>query len=153
MEKHYILRVGNGNNFINSSDKFVWAINSKYKTFLKTVKPGDKLWFVRKKEKKDTEYGKIIAVANFVSKNQREPGPLLAITPTNEELGWDKKGDDCDIEIKYNNLYNLTECNLFIGKHIQTTICQYDNIQKGNLTNLIVEYEYIIKYSKITRQM
>lgn len=153
MSKHYILRVGDGVNFKNSSDVSIWAVKSRNKSFLKKVKEGDILWFVKNKEKGDMYPGKIIAVANFVSKNQRIVGPLIAITPNNDELGWDEKGGFCDVEIHYNNLYNLTDCNLFTGQNNQTTICEYDNIKDNLIVNLIVEYEYISKYSKITKTM
>ena len=153
MQNHYILRVGDGNNFINSSNISIWGVKSKNKTFLKKVKEGDKLWFVKNKEKGDIYYGKIIAVADFVSKNERIIGPLIEITPTDDELGWDDKGLFCDVEIHYNNLYNLTDCNLFTGQKNQTTICEYNNIKDELLINLIIEYELIIKYSKITKTM
>lgn len=153
MSKHYILRVGDGNNFKNSSNVSIWGVKSRNKSFLKKVKEGDKLWFVKNKEKDDDKNGKIIAVADFVSKNERDIGPLISITPNNDELGWDKKGDFCDIEIHYNNLYNLTDCHLFTGQNNQTIICDYDNIKKSLSVDLIVEYENICKYSKITRTM
>jgi hypothetical protein len=153
MSKHYILRVGDGNNFKNSSNVSIWAVKLRNKSFLKKVKEGDKLWFVKNKEKGDIYNGKIIAVADFVSKNERIVGPLISITPNNDELGWDDKGGFYDVEIHYNNLYNLTDCNLFTGQNNQTTICEYDNIKTGLLVNLIVEYEYISKYSKITKTM
>jgi len=153
MTKHHILRVGNGNNFINSSPHGIWAVSSRWKTFLKYVEPGDKIWFVRSKQKGETQTGKIIAVADFVSKNERVVGPLIATTLTSDELGWDEKGGFCDIEIHYNNLFNLTDCNLFTGQKGQSTICDYDNIKEKMLVNLIVEYEYISKYSKITKKM
>ena len=153
MSNHYILRVGDGNNFKNSSNVSIWGVKSRNKSFLKKVKEGDKLWFIKNKEKGDIYNGKTIAVAEFVSKNERVIGPLISITPNNDELGWDDKGEFCDVEIHYNNLYNLTDCNLFTGQNNQTTICEYDNIKDGLLVNLIVEYEYISKYSKITKTM
>lgn len=97
MSNHYILRVGDGNNFKNGSNVSIWAVNSRNKSFLKKVKEGDKLWFVKNKEKGDIHNGKIIAVADFVSKNERVIGPLIAITPSNDELKWDEKGGFCDV--------------------------------------------------------
>ena len=47
MTKYYILRVGDGDNFANSRNLKMWAIQSRYKTFLKKVKTGDKLWFIQ----------------------------------------------------------------------------------------------------------
>jgi hypothetical protein len=145
MSNHYILRVGNSNNFKNSSNVSIWAVKPRNKSFLKKVKEGDKLWFVKNKEKCDIHNGKIIAVADFVSKNKRDR--------TDDELNWDKKGANYTIEIQYNNLYNLTDCNLFTGQNNQTTICEYNHVKNELLVNLITEYEYIYKYSKITTKM
>ena len=153
MLKHYILRVGDGNNFKNSSNVSIWAVNSRSKSFITKVKEGDKLWFVKNKEEGQIFNGKIIAVADFVSKNERIIGPLIAITPTNNELNWDNRGGFCDIEIHYNNLYNLSDCELFTGQNNQTTISDYDNIKNNLLVDLNVEYKYISKYSKITKIM
>ena len=35
MSKHYILRVGDGNNFKNSSNVSIWDVKSRNKSFLK----------------------------------------------------------------------------------------------------------------------
>ncbi len=154
MAQHYILRVGNGKNFVNSSHLGIWVVKSKNKTFLASVKEGDILWFVRNKESCDISTGKVIAVVQFVSANKRNiGGPLISITPDNDELGWDEMGGDCDIEIHYNNLYNLTNCSLYTGQNNQTTICAYENVKERLLVNLIVEYEYIVRYSNITHKM
>ena len=150
MSNDYIIRVGDGINFINSARLSVWAVKSKYKTFLNKVKKGDKLWFVRNKLKTEQHSGKIIAVADFVSKNERILGPLISTTLSNDELGWDEKSTQFDIEIHYNNLYNLTECDIFTGLKGRTTICEYNNVKESILINLIVEYLYLSKYSKIT---
>ena len=60
MLKHYILRVGDGNNFKNSSNVSIWAVNSRHKSFITKVKEGDKLWFVKNKEEGQIFNGKII---------------------------------------------------------------------------------------------
>jgi len=95
MPNHFLLRVGDGNNFRNSSNVSTWAVKQRNKSFLKQAKEGDKLWFIQKK-KGDINNGKIIAVADFVSKHERVTGPLLSITPSNDDLGWDDKGGFCD---------------------------------------------------------
>ena len=153
MVKHYILRVGDGNNFINSSNVSIWAVNSRYRSFITNVTEGDKLWFVKNRVEGQIFNGKIIAVADFVSKNERIIGPLIAITPTNNELNWDNRGGFCDIEIHYNNLYNLSDYELFTGQNNQTTISDYDNIKHNLIVDLDVEYKYILKYSNIRRIM
>jgi len=149
MTNHFILRVGNGENFVKGSVFSLWACKSTNKSFLSNVKEGDKLWFVRKKQQNiDTNTGKIIAVATFVSKNKRETGPLISLTPDNEQLGW-KDAEKYDIELHYTQLYNLSNCNLYIGKKGQNNIMDYDKITC--LVNLRVEYEYIVKYSNVVK--
>ncbi len=151
--KHWTFRVSDGNNFINSSHESMWAVNSKNKTFLKKVKEGDKLWFIKDKVKDDLHFGRIIAVATFVSKTKRDEGILISLTPTSEELGWDEKGGYCDYLINYTDLYNLSECNLFTGQRRGNTVCDYDNVKDKLLINLSTEYDNILKYSKITKCM
>jgi hypothetical protein len=157
MSNHYILRIGDGINFKNSSKFHIWGVESKWKTFLKNVKKGDKLWFMinKDKNKKDTDNGQLIAVADYDYHNKRIIGDLISLTLTNEELEWDgEQAKKCDIEIHYNNLYNITYCNLFSNIKGQSTIRIYDDKCKEKmLINLIVEYEYIVKYSKILKNM
>ena len=97
--KHYILRVGDCSNFINSSKQNMWGINSRNKTFKKKVKKDDVLWFIRTKNKDDIHRGRIIAVAEYFSNTERVLGPLISTTLDNNQLGWDNKGNECDIEI------------------------------------------------------
>ena len=45
---HWLLRVGDGQNFINSSDKKIWGVKSKgHKSFLTKIQEGDILWFIK----------------------------------------------------------------------------------------------------------
>ena len=59
MTTDWILRVGDGKNFIRSSKYRIWGINTLTsphgKNFVKNVKPGDRLWFVTSKS-----HGKIV---------------------------------------------------------------------------------------------
>ena len=101
MTRDWILRVGNGKNILNSSKYRIWGIDSTTnhsKHFIKHVKTGDRLWFVKNNSK-----GKIIAVASYRSHNTREIGPLLTISMTNEELNWTNEGPvwKSDTEIHY----------------------------------------------------
>lgn len=147
---HYIFRVGDEECFVNSRNKHIWAIRSSYKTFLKNVKIRDVLWFVRNKQIEDIHSRKVIAVANFVSSNDRIIGELIS-TLTNEELGWDDAGKYCGTEIHYNNLIDLTNCKLFTGQKWRTVVVNYDNIKEKLLVNLRTDYEYICKYSNSKR--
>ena len=59
----WLLRVGDGINFMNSSKYKIWGISTQStcgKYFIKTVKSGDRLWFVQNKS-----HGQIIAVASI----------------------------------------------------------------------------------------
>ena len=143
---HWLLRVGDGQNFINSSDKKIWGVNSKgHKSFLTKIQEGDILWFIKNKSK-----GKILAMAKFKSHNKREFGPLINLSLTNEELGWDDSTTNwiSDIEIHYDELYNLDNCNLLTNLKGIISVRQYE---KTKITlDLDEEYKNIIKYAYIT---
>tara|TARA_B110001469_G_scaffold26919_1_gene27659 strand:- start:6173 stop:6631 length:459 start_codon:yes stop_codon:yes gene_type:complete len=152
MLEHWIIRIGNGNHFISSSKFNIWGINSKDKCntnkFIKEAHEGDILWFVTSNSK-----GKAISVSTFKEIKNREIGPLVSFSQTNEELGWNETEGDWDIEIHYTELYNITELNILTRIKSPRTYRRYsDNIDKIPV-NLVKEYENIIKYSKITRKM
>jgi len=140
----WILRVGDGKNFMNSSDYRIWGIQTETsphgKYFISNVKHGDRLWFVTSKSK-----GKIIAVATYVSHNERVLGPLVNTTMTNEELGWSGEGPDwtSNMEVHYTHLYELSNCNLLTNIKCPSTIRKY-NSEKCSV-NLQVEYENIVR--------
>ena len=145
MEQHWLLRIGNGQNFINSSNKKIWGISDKSppnKYFLKNVKKGDLLWFITSKSN-----GHAIFLASFDKNIKRELGPCLDITYTNNELGWDDMGCKSDIELHYIELYNIKECNIFTNIQSPSVIRKY-NKNKCDI-DLEVEYKNIIKYSKV----
>lgn len=146
MATDWLLRVGDGNNFKNSAIHKIWGIQSTTtigKHFTKTVRPGDRLWFIKSKSQ-----GKVLAVATYCLHNKRDLGPLIDLTPTNEELGWTNNGPDwiSDTEIHYTHLYDLENCDLFTKINGPSTIRKYDEKCQINLSN---EYSYIIKYSKV----
>ena len=149
MAQDFLLRVSDGVHFRNSSVKHIWGINSENvfgKFLMNKAKPGDRLWFVQSKSN-----GKIIAVATFVSFKKRELGPLIDVSYTNEELGWTKQKGDWDIEVHYNELYNLSDCELYSDIQGTSTIRSYkEGACKVNLPN---EYPYIVKYSKVSTKM
>lgn len=151
MTTDWLLRVGDGQNFIESSKYKIWGIQASTsphgRYFIKNVKLGDRLWFVKSKSQ-----GKIIAVATYCSHNKREIGPLINLTMTNEELGWIGEGPDwtSDVEVHYKDLYCLTECELFTNIKGPSTIRKYDDNCK---VNLAVEYNNIVRYSKVSLKM
>lgn len=147
MATDWLLRVGDGNNLIRSSKYKIWGIqssNSFGKFFIRTVKPGDRLWFIKSKSQ-----GKVLAVATFSLIKKRELGPLIDISLTNEELGWDNVDTDwtSDTEIHYTDLYNVSDCELLTHIKGSSTIRVYN---AKCLVDLATEYIYIRKYGKVT---
>jgi hypothetical protein len=148
MTTDWLLRVGNGENLVRSSKYRIWGIQTNTsphgKFFIKNVRPGDRLWFVKSKSQ-----GKILAVATYRSHNTRELGPLINTTMTNVELGWsnDDTNWTSDIELHYSDLYNLSACDLLTHIKGPSTIRKYDDKCR---VELAVEYSYIIRYSKVT---
>jgi hypothetical protein len=148
MPKHFLLRIGDGVHFNASSLKSTWGINSKpplAKKFLTTASEGDLLWFVKSKTK-----GQLVAVATFTGTNKRIIGPLIELTLTNSELGWDKSEGKWDTEVHYKDLYNLTHCNLISEIEGPGGIREYNDKCK---VNLIAEYPQIVRYLKVTNSM
>ena len=148
MLKHWLLRIGDGDHFNNSSSKSIWGINSSHslaKWFLSNVSEGDLLWFVKGKTN-----GQIVAVATFTGTKMRILGPLIELTSTNEELGWTKTDGDWDTEVHYKDLYNLTHCDLFSHLIGPCVIRPYNDKCR---VNLIMEYPSIVRYSKVTNSM
>lgn len=153
MTTNWLLRVGNGENFKNSSKYRIWGIYSKNrhtKHFLKNVKPGDRLWFVKTKSQ-----GKIIAVATYSSHNLRELGlgPLIDTSLTDEELGWTRNNipwTSSDTEVHYTDLYGLDDCEILTHIKCPIVIRKYD---EKCIANLPVEYSNIVRYSKVTFEL
>lgn len=150
MTTDWLLRVGDGENFINSSRYRIWGIQSTSpanKHFIRNVNIGDRLWFVKSKSN-----GKIIAVATYQSHNKREFGPHVNVTMTNEELGWSGDGPDwtSDIEVHYSNIYGLSDCELLTHIKGTSTIRKYDDKCKVNLS---LEYNNIVRYSRMTFEL
>ena len=149
MPNNFLLRIGDGKHFIASSSKSIWGINITTsplgKWFKSKAKVGDLLWFVTSKSR-----GQIIAVATFTGTKERILGPLIELTYTNEELGWDKTEGDWDTEVHYKDLYNLTSCNMFSEIKSPGTIREYSEKCK---VDLLTEYPHIVRYSKVTNSM
>ena len=146
MTTDWILRVGDGENFKNSSKEGIWGISSEVsvnKYFLKNVKPGDRLWFV-----KSESNGKLIAVATYCGHNMRKLGPLVNISLTDKELGWTGGGKawTADVEVNYLDLYGLSDCELLTHIKGPATIRKYNEKCRVNLS---IEYNYIVRYSRV----
>jgi hypothetical protein len=141
MTTDWLLRVGDGENLKNSFNFGIWGIQSTTPTnkyFIKNVKLGDRLWFVKSKSQ-----GKLLAVATYRSHNRRYSGHLIDTCMTEEELGWTNDGPDweSDTEIHFTDLYGLEQCDLLTHIKGATTIRKYN--EKCNV-DLAVEYNYIV---------
>ena len=150
MTTDWILRCGDGKNLKNSSKYRIWGISSEITTnkhFLKNVKPGDRLWFVKSKSQ-----GQLVAVAIYGSHNSRELGPLIDISLTNEELGWTGNGEhwSADIEVHYTDLYGLSDRNIFTRIKGSATIRKYNEKCKVYLPEI---YGEIVTYSRVTLEL
>ena len=142
---HWLLRVGDGENFVNSSVYKIWGISSTSpfgKNFLRNVKHGDILWFIKSKSQ-----GRIMAAATYQSHNRRDIGPLISTTMDNDELGWTGEGLNwrSDTEIHYTELYALYDVELLTHIKCPTTIRKYNEKCQVNLP---VEYENIVRYRR-----
>ena len=151
MTTDWILRAADGENLKRSSKYKIWGIVSTIsvgKNFIKNVKPGDRLWFVKSKSQ-----GKLIAVATYRSHNKRELGPLIETSLSDEELGWttpSEWGSGWDIEVHYTDLYGLNDCELLTHIKGAATIRKYDEKCR---VNLAVEYSYIVRYSRVAFEL
>ena len=137
-ENDWILRVGDGQNFNNSSNHEIWGVKSNCcKNILKRIRSGDRLWFV-----KNGSGGKLIGVSIYCSHNTRVFGPLLNISMTDKELGWTSKHrvSPWDIEIHYTDLYRLEHLCLLTYIKGQTPVREYNENCK---IDLLAEYNMI----------
>jgi hypothetical protein len=147
---NWLVRIGNGDNFISSSRYGIWGVQSSTsdnKYFLRKVTPGDRLWFVKNNSK-----GKIIAVATYQSHNVRVSDAFVNSTMSNAELGWTGEGPNwtSDIEIHYTELYGLNNCDMLSHIKGPKTVREYN---EKCLVNLVTEYDYIVRYSRVTLEM
>lgn len=130
-KNHWLLRIGNGNNFKNSSRYNIWGVKqtTNTKSFEKLVKKGDVLWFIVSKNN-----GQAIAFAEYINHNER--------TKTDEELGWELETNSRNwtIEINYEKLTNVEDKNLFtciVGQNVN--IRKYNEKCKINLPQLFTQ--------------
>ncbi len=146
------MRIGDGVNFENSSNFKVWGCKKRTsKSFLNEIKNGDIIWFVPNQDTSGQK-GKIYYCAIYQSHQERVTGPLIALTETNEELGWhnvENWNSDWDVQIHYTKLFKINNLNLQIniagrqtskGK-ISDEMCENFNINS--------EWNNINKYSSI----
>ncbi len=139
MIENWILRIGDANNFIRSSNFNIWGIKSHdinnkeiNKTFINKAKKGDRLWFI-----KAHSNGLIFAFAIFEFNKKRESDNDISY----EELGWEG-GENWDIEVHYSNLCKISDLNLCSYMKGNTAVRKYSN--KNFQIDLEKEFENVI---------
>lgn len=84
-------------------------------------------------------------VATYISHNNRVIGPLVDLTMNNQELGW--VNQQSDIEIHYDDMYNVNALNIVIPRLGQSSF------HLLALDQLNVEYNNIMRYHQVTREL
>lgn len=143
MTNHWLLRVGDGVHFTRSQRYMCWGVNSKHvwvRNFLSNVRPGDVLWFIKSKTQ-----GTAIGVATYTEHKLRILGPLIALTPTNEDFGWTNVEGSWDVEVHYQDLYNIEDIGIHtrIKSPLVIRLFKYDKV----CVDLPAEHANIIRYS------
>ena len=136
----WILRIGDGINFINSKKYGIFSCLKSSIKFIKNAKRGDILLFIL-----NNSNCKVAYVATFYGIKER-----TAHTMTNEQLGWDNSKNWNDrYELHYTNLYDLSyvEPPLYIPIKGQATIRKY-NESDYNI-NLIQVLKQLKRFAKV----
>lgn len=123
----WLLRVGDAQNFNNSSKYGIWGIDSSTsnnKYFIRSVTPEDRLWFVE-----NNTHGRLVAVATYGSHRDRKF--------SNEQLGWSGTDWTSDVEVHYTELYELSHLQLLTHIKSPRTVRIYNEKCKVDLP---VEY-------------
>jgi hypothetical protein len=141
---HWLLRVGDGVHFTRSQTLKRWGVDSTHTwvpSFLRSVRDGDVLWFIQSANK-----GKVMGVATFSRHCPRVLGPLVALTATDEELGWTDTDGNWDTEIHYTNLYDLSSISEPILTKIKSPLVGRVYNPAKCVVDLPTEHRYIVKY-------
>lgn len=104
---HWIIRVGDGKNFRNSTSP-IWGMKLGNKPVVQQMNAGDILWFLTSK----AYGGSFIGMAEFVRASDiREEEPFILLH-TNEEMGWEGGADNkWPVRVHYKNLFNTEKLN------------------------------------------
>jgi len=146
-KQHYIIRVADGKNFINSVYPF-WGVKrgakNQIKTTLSKINIGDILWFLTSKK----YGGQVIGMCEYTGLHDRADEPLISInTISDEEQGWKGNGD-WTLQLNYNNLYDTEYQNIFICINCMSPILKYDTFKGSIKEDLYEHYKNFKKYSK-----
>ncbi len=139
----YLIQISTGHNFEASKEKNIYGAAKCYTNQLNMMKPGDRLWFVKKG-------GQLVYVAIFVSFCPRMLGPHLFVN-TNEEMGW-TKADGFDPNVWIYEIHYKDRRDIRIGKlHLAMNIGRRAIIpykEKHTEEDICAEYKAIQKWLK-----
>ena len=137
-QKFWIIRVGDGLNFVNSNFPFWGSKRGKHgniKSLVKKINVGDILCFITPKP----YGGKVIGMATYTGFYDRIDEPLLSInTKSNEDQNW-VGGGLWDIQIHYSKLYITEKENILVSIQHCASILEYEKYKpnvKGDLYEL-----------------
>ena len=146
-QKHWLIRVQNGENFRNSKYPF-WGVKrgkgGNIKTLVDKIKKGDILWFMTSK----SFGGKLIGMAEYTCYYDRDDEPLIPIhTYSNSEQGWN--GEDLwNIQIHYKNLYITEKQNIKAVIQCGGIILEYEKFKDRGLPDLYNHYNMFKFYAE-----
>jgi hypothetical protein len=148
-KKHWMISIGDSSNFNRSSRYGIWGIDSKntqIKCFLKNAIPGDILWFKVNKSLSKVAYKLYYMAELKYFPRKRELGPLISVSLTDTELGWN--GGDWDYEIIYFKLYKIDRLEMVLKSLGRMSSCL--EIRERHC-DFSIEHEYnnIIRYSQV----
>tara|TARA_Y100000389_G_scaffold166316_1_gene171016 strand:+ start:11979 stop:12443 length:465 start_codon:yes stop_codon:yes gene_type:complete len=144
-KEHFIIRVGDGNNFKNSNYP-CWGLKKGrgVKTMVSKIKRGDILWFMTSKK----YGGKLIGMSEFKCYYDRDDEPLIPLyTYSNKEQNW--QGDDnWSIQINYEYLYNTEKQNIEALVACSANILNYQTWKNRGLPDLYNHYDNFKYYAE-----
>ncbi len=136
---HWIIRIASGSNFERSKHFQMFGLKEQMVSAI----PGDTLWFVVSGNQQQA-----IAVATFVSCRERNLQDLLSGTYSNIELGWTDGDQDWRYEIHYENLIDITNCNVFTQIVGQKVVRKYNSRTRNCAEELDRIYPQIVRFSR-----
>lgn len=144
-KNHWLIRVGDGENFRNSKFPF-WGVKSRCNKSIinNKFKKGDILWFITSK----LYGGKLIGMAEYTEYYDRDNEPLIPIhTYSNKEQNW-TGAENCSIQIHYKNLYDTEKQNIEVVVRCAATILNYETFKDKILPDLYNHYNNYIYYAE-----
>lgn len=147
-QNHWIIRVGNGENFKNSRYSF-WGVKKgigkgNIKTIVKKMRENDVLWFLTSKK----FGGKMIGLAEYDKFYDKDDEPLIKVnTYSNEEQNWNGS-DVWSIQINYKNLYITERQNIKTCIPCSATILSYNTFKSRINIDLIKHYHNFKYYAE-----